>query len=126
MQETPLEVVLMHTVSKPPCCNIVQLLEWFEMTDRIVMVLEKPSPCLDLSDFVTRQGGRLTEEQARDIMLQVIRAARHCSELGVLHHDINAENLIISTDTMQVKLTNFGCATLLMYAPYKEYTGNFK
>ncbi|TSK87562.1 Serine/threonine-protein kinase pim-1 [Bagarius yarrelli] len=125
--EAPVEVVLMQIVSEPPCCsNIVQLLEWFDMADHIVIVLEKPSPSLNLLEFVKCQGGRLTEAQARDIVLQVIQAAQHCSDRGVLHGDIKAENLIISTDTMQVKLTNFGCGALLTDVPYREYRGSLE
>ncbi|XP_053537938.1 serine/threonine-protein kinase pim-3-like [Ictalurus punctatus] len=58
-------------------------------------------------------------------MLQVIWAARHCCARGVLHSDINLENLLINTRTMDIKLIDFGCGRLLKDSPYSSFTGNF-
>ncbi|TTB41852.1 Serine/threonine-protein kinase pim-1 [Bagarius yarrelli] len=111
-------------VSQPPCCsNIVELLEWFDLPYQFVMILEHPSPCMDLNQFARLQNGRLTEAQTRGIMLQVIRAAHHCCERGVLHRDIKAQNLLINTNTMQVKLIDFGCGEVLKDTPYLQYSG---
>ncbi|KAF4071660.1 hypothetical protein AMELA_G00275890 [Ameiurus melas] len=123
-QELPVEVALMKMVSRPPrCSNVVELLEWFNMDDQYVMVLERPSPCMDLYKFTNLQGDCLPEAQARDVMLQVIRAARHCCDRGVLHRDIKEENLLINTDTLEVKLIDFGSGDLLKDTPYEEYSG---
>ncbi|XP_026788291.3 serine/threonine-protein kinase pim-1 [Pangasianodon hypophthalmus] len=114
----------MKMVSQPPCCsNIVKLLEWFDMPDRVVLVLERPSPCMDLKEFAMLQNGCLSEAQTRDIVLQVVQAARHCCDRGVLHRDIKAKNLLINTDTLQVKLIDFGCGDLLKDTPYENYSG---
>lgn len=56
-------------------------------------------------------------------MRQVVQAARHCCDCGVLHRDIKGENILINTDTLQVKLIDFGCGDLLKNTPYKIYTG---
>ncbi|XP_053472428.1 serine/threonine-protein kinase par-1-like isoform X2 [Ictalurus furcatus] len=123
-RELPLEVALMEMVSKPPrCSNVVELLDYFEMPDRIVMVLERPSPCMTLRDFARLQDGCLTEAQTRDIMQQVVQAARHCCDRKVLHRDIKAENLLINTDTMQVKIIDFVYGDLLKDTPYRKYAG---
>ncbi|MCJ8739070.1 hypothetical protein PDJAM_G00043020 [Pangasius djambal] len=122
--ELPVEVALMKIVSEPPrCSNVVELLEWFDMFDCIILVLERPSPCMDLREFSKLQNGRLSEAQTRDIMLQVVQAAHHCCERGVLHRDIKAQNLLISTDTLQVKLIDFGCGDLLKDSAYRMYAG---
>ncbi|XP_017305929.1 probable serine/threonine-protein kinase MARK-A [Ictalurus punctatus] len=118
------EVTLLRMVSRPPCCsNIVALLEWFDMPAQVVLVLERPIPCMNLKEFTKLQNGCLSEAQTRDIMLQVIQAARHCCDRGVLHRDIKAQNLLINTDTLQVKLIDFGCGDLLKDTPYKKYAG---
>ncbi|XP_053502174.1 serine/threonine-protein kinase akt-1 isoform X1 [Ictalurus furcatus] len=123
-QELPVEVALMKMVSRPPrCSKVVELLEWFDIAEQYVMVLERPSPCMNLYKFIELQEGRLSEAQARDVMLQVIRAARHCCDRGVLHRDINDKNLLINTDTLEVKLIDFGCGELLKDTLYKEYSG---
>ncbi|XP_017343901.1 probable serine/threonine-protein kinase MARK-A isoform X2 [Ictalurus punctatus] len=123
-QELPVEVALMKMMSRPPrCSNVVELLEWFDIAEQYVMVLERPSPCMNLYKFIELQEGRLSEAQARDVMLQVIRAACHCCDRGVLHRDITDKNLLINTDTLEVKLIDFGCGELLKDTLYKEYSG---
>lgn len=81
---------------------------------------------MDLFDFLVDQGGQLSEPLTRYIMYQVIRAARHCSDCGVLHRDIKSENLLINTETLQVKLIDFGCGDLLKDTPYTYYDGKGK
>lgn len=117
----------MKMVCEPPrCSNIVELLEWFETPEHIALVMERPSPCMDLRKFTKSQGGRLTEDQVRDIMLQVVGALQHCTDRGVLHRDVKCENLLINTDTLEVKLIDFGCGNLLKNRPYTAFAGNFK
>ncbi|KAF4079386.1 hypothetical protein AMELA_G00177480 [Ameiurus melas] len=58
---------------------------------------------------------------ARVVMCQTVRAARHCCRLGVLHHDIKPKNILINTDTLEVKLINFGCGELLTSMIYTKY-----
>lgn len=114
----------MKMVSKPfGCENVLELIEWFEMADYYILVLEQPSPCMDLHEFCKLHKGRLSEPLARQIMHQVVQAARHCCDCGVLHGDIKAENLLINTDTLDVKLKDFGCGDLLKDTPYTKYAG---
>ncbi|KAF5907246.1 NAD kinase isoform X1, partial [Clarias magur] len=123
-QLLPMEVALMEMVSKPfHCDNVLELIEWFEMPDCFILILERPSPCVDLRQFVHSHKGRLSEPVAQNIMRQVVQAARHCCECGVLHRDIKAENLLVNTDTLQVKLIDFGCGDLLKDTPYTVYAG---
>ncbi|XP_060717120.1 serine/threonine-protein kinase pim-1-like [Tachysurus vachellii] len=70
----PTEVRLMKMVSQPVRCpKILELLEWFVVQNNLVLILEKPSPCMDLLDFCELQGGKLPELLARDIMVQVVQ-----------------------------------------------------
>lgn len=116
----------MKIVSKPPhCSNVVELLDWFDLVHKYVLVLERPSPCMDLRDFIESQNGHLSEAQARDIMVQVVQAAHHCCNHGVFHRDIKAENLLINTNTLHIKLIDFGYGVLLKDTPYDEFSGHF-
>lgn len=115
----------MQMVSMPPLCeNVVELLEWFEMSSCFILVLEQPSPCVDLREFCTHMNSQLCEPLACEIMWQVVQAACHCCDCGVLHHDIKAENLLINIDTLQGKLIDFGCGDLLKDSPYQRFAGN--
>ncbi|KAI7790783.1 putative serine/threonine-protein kinase pim-3 [Triplophysa rosa] len=87
------------------------------------MVLERPSPCVDVRDFATSNGGKLTQELAKDIMCQATTAAYKCCRRGVFHRDIKMENLLITTDTLYIKLIEFGCGDLLTRSSYKTFMG---
>ncbi|KAK3560557.1 hypothetical protein QTP86_010963 [Hemibagrus guttatus] len=112
---------------QPLCCdNVLEMIEWFEMSDCYILVLERPSPCLDIQQFLKHHNGRLSEALAQKIMSQVVKAARHCCDAGVLHRDIKAENLLINPDTLEVKLIDFGCGDLFTHTPYTEYEGTWR
>uniref|UniRef100_A0A6Q2Z6W5 non-specific serine/threonine protein kinase n=1 Tax=Esox lucius TaxID=8010 RepID=A0A6Q2Z6W5_ESOLU len=70
----------------------------------IALVMEHPTP----------------EDTARGIIKQAVLA---CRDRGYLHRDVKGENLLLQTDTLQVKLIDFGCCNLLKEDPYLEYSG---
>ncbi|KAF4075789.1 hypothetical protein AMELA_G00222740 [Ameiurus melas] len=114
----------MKMVSMPPRCeNVLELLDWIELSKVFILVLERPSPCMDLLDFMKCMDSGISEPLARDIMRQVVRAAQHCCERGVFHRDIKPENLLINTETLQVKLIDFGCGDLMYDFTYTKFEG---
>lgn len=120
----PVEVALMQMVSEPPTCEyVLELIEWFEQPNKFILILERPDPCMDLFDYTEQLGGRMDEGLAREIMQQVVLAVLHCRDRGVLHRDIKVENLLLKTDTLKVKLIDFGCGDLLKDKVYKEFAG---
>ncbi|XP_056624131.1 uncharacterized protein LOC130437046 [Triplophysa dalaica] len=98
--------------------EIIQLLDWEDRDDKYIMVLEYPSPCMDLRAFIECHGGAITEKLAKSIMRQAIQAAIECFKRGVFHRDMKLENFLINTETFEVKLIDFGCGDLLK----KRYT----
>ncbi|XP_053343282.1 serine/threonine-protein kinase pim-2-like [Clarias gariepinus] len=118
----PLEVALMKLVCEPPYCPLViELVEWHETSTHVILVLERPEPCTDLFDYCENE--TMSESMARIITRQVIHAARHCSDRGVFHRDIKAENILLNPRTLEIKLIDFGCGDLLKNTPYTEYAG---
>ncbi|KAM9454836.1 serine/threonine-protein kinase pim-2-like [Clarias gariepinus] len=118
----PLEVALMELVCKPPQCQfVIELVEWCETPSFIILVLERPDPCVDLFEY--QQTVNMSESLARTIMRQVIQAARHCRDRGVFHQDINSKNILVNPQTIEVKLIDFSCGDLLKDTPYKEFNG---
>ncbi|XP_021324004.2 serine/threonine-protein kinase pim-2-like [Danio rerio] len=119
----PLEIgllILAHRGGKVP--EIIELLDWQDQQDCYIMILERPSPCVDLLDFIMSLGS-ITERQAQKIMEQATTAGLMCCRRGVFHRDIKLENLLVNTDTLEVKLIDFGCGALLQESGYDSFCG---
>ncbi|XP_050952811.1 serine/threonine-protein kinase pim-3 [Labeo rohita] len=122
----PLEVALMTMVNSAPACpNILQLVEWFDRRRRYIMILERPVPCQDLQSFC-EENGSLDESLAKKVLLQLVTALKHCESRGVLHRDVKPENLLISTESHDIKLLDFGCGDLLKDSAYKYFAGTLE
>ncbi|XP_077048641.1 serine/threonine-protein kinase pim-1-like [Agelaius phoeniceus] len=117
----PLEIVLQAKVSTG-FPGVVQLLEWFELPNHIVMVMERPERCQDLQRFIEARQF-LPEEVARELFRQVLEAVRHCTSCGVLHRDIKPQNIVLDLATGQAKLIDFGCGTYLQETAYTHFAG---
>ncbi|XP_031950625.1 serine/threonine-protein kinase pim-1-like isoform X1 [Corvus moneduloides] len=117
----PLEVVLLDKVSTG-FPGVVQLLEWLELPNNVVLVMERPEHSEDLLHFI-RARGFLSEEVARELFRQVLEAVRHCTSCGVLHRDLKPENILVDLATGQAKLIDFGCGTHLQDTAYTRFAG---
>ncbi|XP_043117314.1 serine/threonine-protein kinase pim-3-like [Puntigrus tetrazona] len=87
--------------------------DWFVQHYRYILILEYPHPCETLLSFALRNGGYLEESVARGLMRQAVLAAKHCLDRGVFHRDIKSDNILVNTETLQLKLIDFGCGKLL-------------
>ncbi|XP_026128233.1 protein kinase wis1 isoform X2 [Carassius auratus] len=105
------EVVINVMVCAPPKSPyIVQMIEWFDQPHQFVIVMEYPHPCQTLLEFTMCHGCCLDESVARGLMRQAVLAAKHCIERGILHNDIKTDNMLVNTETLQLKLIDFSCS----------------
>ncbi|KAL1249666.1 hypothetical protein QQF64_020671 [Cirrhinus molitorella] len=90
-----------------------------------IMILERPVPCQDLQSFC-EENGNLDESLAKKVLLQLISALKHCESRGVLHRDVKPENLLVSTESHDIKLLDFGCGDLLKDSAYEYFAGTLE
>ncbi|KAL0146563.1 hypothetical protein M9458_058194, partial [Cirrhinus mrigala] len=69
-------------------------------------------PCVTLREFIRDSHG-LTEPIARGLMRQLVVAVQHCIDRGMFHNDVHANNILVNTHTLELKLTDFGSGHLL-------------
>ncbi|KAL8152146.1 hypothetical protein V2J09_021954 [Rumex salicifolius] len=75
----------------------------------------------DLNKVIKRPDERLTESQVKCYMLQLLAGLRHCHEMGVLHRDIKACNLLIGENGI-LKIADFGLANIFEPKPKSALT----
>merc|ERR1711970_1015007 len=87
--------------------NIVQLIEFFEETDKFVLVFEKVQGGSLLKYIQNRES--FTEDEARTIIKDLAEAINHLHAKGVAHRDIKPDNVLCtnSNSTGAVKLCDF-------------------
>ncbi|KAM6948214.1 serine/threonine-protein kinase pim-2-like [Aplochiton taeniatus] len=124
----PLEIALLRQVCRSPRCKgVAQLLDYYWILGPeggiYVMVLDRPIPCLDLFNYLQEKGGYLEEEMARHVMKQVVAALQHCHSRGVVHRDLKPENILVQMVTLDIKLLDFGSASVLKEGAYTDVAG---
>lgn len=67
--------------------NIVRLYETYETTDSMYLVMEYVEG-YNLDEFLQQRGGKLPENQARDIFRQMAAAMDYCHSRWVVHRDL--------------------------------------
>lgn len=92
-------MTLLEIVSKPSQCeNVVEMLQWFEMSTFFMLVRERPNPCMDLSEFCKCNNCRLPEAVAQRIISQVGEGAGHSCGLSVPQQDNKHTQISIKRD----------------------------
>lgn len=94
--------------------NIVKLLDLFENLEHYYIVLE----CMegkDMFDYLKSRSFKITEERAKELMMQLIHAVQYLHSYGIVHRDLKLENIMMTDNSEQSvpKLVDFGLAKIL-------------
>lgn len=121
--KVPQEIVCLKKLA--PIKGVIRLIDWFELSDCFLIVMEKPEGAIDLFDFISDQKG-LTEQLARRFFRQIVNITEQCHAAGIIHRDIKDENLLVTTDRNGQKnltLIDFGSAAPFRPGIYTDFEG---
>lgn len=111
----PMEVALLIRVGDLIEDNSVTpvLLDWFDLGSEVVLVLERPDPCMDMVDYINSLEDFMNEHEAKVIFRQLVDAALRMRALGIFHRDIKPDNILIETghSRPRARFIDFGCGT---------------
>merc|ERR1719477_525653 len=119
-RKVPMELKLLYTVRNVE--GVVKLIDYFEREDSFIFVLEHPSDCKDLFDYISEKGA-IEENVARQFFKQVVQTVLACGEKGVLHRDIKDENILVNVKNGELKLIDFGSGAFYKDDHYTEFEG---
>ena len=85
------------------------LLDVFERTDDILLVIEKPENSLDMLEIINTYGP-LRLSMVQNIIHQVAQSYCKYKSANVFHGDIKNENIMLNPQTGKVKIIDFGNA----------------
>ncbi|CAM9150142.1 unnamed protein product [Discosporangium mesarthrocarpum] len=109
------EIEVMKDLDHP---SVVRLIEVLNSKTHIFMVMELVEG-RDLHHEIAAMG-KLSDNRARSLFLQVLEGLSYLHSKRVAHRDIKLENLLLSKDGRTVKIADFGLAAWLHTNKKKE------
>ncbi|CAL1567812.1 unnamed protein product [Knipowitschia caucasica] len=102
----------------------VSLIDWFQSDSEILIVMERPSPCMDLLEYSVLHDP-LLEDTVRDIIKQLVQALIQLDKKWVFHRDIKTTNILIqeTQEGPRVRIVDFGCSCGVTTTPCTQYMG---
>ena len=128
MQQIQRELTILQTVNHP---NVLKLIEFFETKSKVYIVTEYIKYG-NLKDFVTKNKGKITEQQSKQIALTLLQTVEYLHKYDICHRDLKLANIMLSDekDFSKIKVIDFGlsikfenqyetgfCGTLKYMAP---------
>ncbi len=90
--------------------SFFRILDIFE-TEKTAYCVSEFLPGITLKEFLIRNGGMLTWEQARPLFLPLVGALNELHSVGLVHGGISPETLIVGRDG-RVRITDFAIAEI--------------
>ena len=104
--------------------NIIRLLDIFENSDYIFIVMEHLKGG-DLFSYLEKRKFHISEERAASIVYSIVVALSYLHSYGIAHRDLKPENILLITDQQDsdIKIMDFGLSKII--APDEKSTEPF-
>ncbi|XP_071411667.1 serine/threonine-protein kinase PLK4 isoform X1 [Pithys albifrons albifrons] len=110
--------VKIHCQLKHP--SILELYNYFEDSNYVYLILEMCHNG-EMSRYIKNRKKPFSEDEARHFLHQIITGMLYLHSHGILHRDLTLSNILL-TNSMNVKIADFGLATQLKMPHEKHYT----
>jgi len=87
-----------------------------------ILVMERLERGQDLFDYITDRGC-LGESETRFLMSQLVDTVIQLDDVDIVHRDIKDENIIVDVDSKQLRLVDFGSASVVRGRPFTDLDG---
>jgi len=103
------EVEILLTIKHP---NVINLYDLFDTSEHLYMVMELVTGGELFERIVERE--QYSEEDAKEVMRQLLDAIGYIHSKNVVHRDLKPENLLLEdeADDTRIKLTDFGLSRI--------------
>ena len=115
----PDEIMLSETLEHP---NILAVEGIFFEQESWVIVMEYAPGVIDLFEHISKTG-LFSVSDTRNLLAQLIHTVNYLLSKGVDHRDIKDENILYNPTTKNIKLIDFGSASILPTQPYTRFQG---
>ncbi|KAM4568122.1 serine/threonine-protein kinase pim-2-like [Fundulus diaphanus] len=104
---------------------IVSLLDWYDLDQELIIVMQRPMPSDNLFDYISDHKGPIQESKAKFILKQLVEAGIYLQDANVFHGDIKPENILIETSSAvpRVFLIDFGLSCFDKRRKFKIFHG---
>lgn len=110
-KEIPDELYTIYSkLQARPHPNLIQIYEVVKKGNGIAAVFQEYFPSVTLEEILEYRD-RLTEEEMKEIMLQICSAVHSFHQLGIVHRDLTPANILINGQKV-VKVTDFGISRI--------------
>ncbi|XP_062189956.1 CDPK-related kinase 5-like [Phragmites australis] len=89
--------------------NLVQFYDAYEDNENVYIVMELCEGG-ELLDRILSRGGKYSEDDAKAVLVQILKVVAFCHIQGVVHRDLKPENFLFTSkdDNSQLKAIDFG------------------
>lgn len=91
--------------------NVVKLIDALATQREVFLVCELVGGGELAAEIASK--GRMDERRARSCFRQIVEGVAHCHSRGVCHRDLKPQNLLLSSSSQTVKISDFGFSALL-------------